>query len=74
MQRKLFTILGTVGIVVGFVAVIMLLGSLRPKPKPEEPVIIPPTVFYQAAQPRAVTLDVAAQGEVRPRTDIVLTA
>ena len=74
MQRKLYTILGTVGIFVAFVALIMLLGSLRPKPQPEEPVITPPTVFYQTTQPRQVTLDVAAQGEVRPRTDIVLTA
>ena len=58
MQRKLYTILGTVGIFVAFVALIMLLGSLRPKMKTEEPVIIPPTVFYQTTQPRQVTLDV----------------
>ncbi|MBL4620444.1 MAG: efflux RND transporter periplasmic adaptor subunit [Marinicaulis sp.] len=74
MFRKFFTLIGTVGIVVGGVALIMLMGSLRPDIEPSQPDIVPPTVFYQIAQPQSVTLDVSAQGEVRPRTDISLTA
>ncbi|MBB5519886.1 efflux RND transporter periplasmic adaptor subunit [Amphiplicatus metriothermophilus] len=74
MIRKLATIFGTLGIfAVGFF-LIGLMGSLRPKPERVEPEIAPPTVFYEIVEPRTVTLDVIAQGEVRPRTDITLTA
>ncbi len=74
MFRRFFTIFGTVGIFVGGFALIALMGQLRPKPEREEPDIAPPTVFYTTAETRSVTLDVTAQGEVRPRTDISLTA
>ncbi|MEZ5892081.1 MAG: efflux RND transporter periplasmic adaptor subunit [Parvularculaceae bacterium] len=74
MFRKFFTIIGTVGILVGVVALIGVMGALRPKPERQEPVIAPPAVFFTLARPQAVTLDVGAQGEVRPRTDISLTA
>ncbi|NOX95803.1 MAG: efflux RND transporter periplasmic adaptor subunit [Alphaproteobacteria bacterium] len=74
MFRKFFTIFGTLGILVGGIAFIALMGQLRPKPEREEPDIAPPTVFYTTAETRSVTLDVKAQGEVRPRTDISLTA
>ncbi|MEX0645605.1 MAG: HlyD family efflux transporter periplasmic adaptor subunit, partial [Parvularculaceae bacterium] len=74
MFRKFFTLIGTVGIVVGFVFLIAAMGAMRPKVEPEEPKITPPTVFYTVATPQTVTLDVLAQGEVRPRTDISLTA
>ena len=74
MFRKLFTIIGTVGIIVGFVALISVMGAMRPKPERQTPEIAPPSVFYTVAQSQSVTLDVAAQGEVRPRTDISLTA
>ncbi len=74
MFRKFFTLFGTLGILVGGVALIMLMGQMRPKPEREEPDIAPPTVFYTTAETRSVTLDVTAQGEVRPRTDISLTA
>ncbi len=74
MLRKLFTLLGTVGIfVVGF-ALIAFMGSLRPKIEPKEVALAPPAVFYAAVDPKPVTLNVFAQGEVRPRTDINLTA
>lgn len=73
-MRKIYTILGTIGIIGAFALLIVGLGSLRPKSEPEEPEITPPTVFYQEAEPRAVTLDVLAQGEVRAQTDIALTA
>jgi RND family efflux transporter MFP subunit len=72
--RKFVTVFGTVGILAGGVFLIMLMGSLRPKVRPEAPVVTPPTVFFTVAAPKSVTLDVFAQGEVRPRTDITLTA
>lgn len=74
MIRKFFTLFGTVGIIVGGVLLISLLGQMRPELEREAPEIAPPTVFYQVAQSQSVTLDVTAQGEVRPRTDINLTA
>ncbi len=74
MFRKLFTILGTLGIFVAFVAVIGLMAAARPKIERQEAVATPPTVFFEVADARPVRLDVRAQGEVRPRTDINLTA
>jgi RND family efflux transporter MFP subunit len=74
MFRKFFTIIGTAGILIGGVALIILMGSLRPKIEPSEPDIVPPTVFYKIVHSQSVTLDVSAQGEVRPRTGINLTA
>ena len=74
MFRKFFTLIGTVGILVGGIAFITFMGSLRPTIEPQEPELSPPSVFYTIAKAQAVTLDVSAQGEVRPRTDINLTA
>ncbi|MEO1136352.1 MAG: efflux RND transporter periplasmic adaptor subunit [Pseudomonadota bacterium] len=74
MMRKFFTLFGTIGIIVGGVVVISILGQLRPELERETPEVAPPTVFYQIARSQPVTLDVTAQGEVRPRTDINLTA
>ena len=74
MFRKFFTIIGTVGIFVGGIALISIMGAARPKIERQEPEITPPTVFFEVATPQRVTLDVSAQGEVRPRTDIQLTA
>jgi len=74
MIRQFITIAGTVGIFVGGFALIGLMGSLRPKIEPKEVVLAPPAVFYAAVEPKPATLDVFAQGEVRPRTDINLTA
>lgn len=74
MVRKAATILGTLGILAGGVGIIVVMQMARPKLKPEEPQITPPTVFYTVAAPQSVTLDVMTQGEVRPRTDITLTA
>ncbi|WP_375204038.1 efflux RND transporter periplasmic adaptor subunit [Hyphococcus sp.] len=73
-MRKLFTILGTIGIFVGFAVLVFAMGSLRPKPELQAPEVAPPSVFYTIADSQSVTLDVSAQGEVRPRTDINLTA
>lgn len=73
MFRKLFTILGTLGIVFGGVAIVAVLGSLRPDLERQAPELAPPAVFFTVAEKQSVTLDVAAQGEVRPRTDINLT-
>lgn len=74
MYRKLITFFGTAGIIAGGIGLIMLMGSLRPKIEPKEVALAPPAVFYTVAQAGPVTLDVAAQGEVKPRTDINLTA
>ncbi|MEM8771424.1 MAG: efflux RND transporter periplasmic adaptor subunit [Pseudomonadota bacterium] len=74
MFRKLFTLIGTLGIfVVGF-GLIGFMGTLKPQIKRETPEISPPAVFYTEAEASPATLTVAAQGEVRPRTDINLTA
>jgi RND family efflux transporter MFP subunit len=72
--RKFITIFATLGILVAGVFLIGLMGAARPRVKPQAPVITPPSVFYVTAAPEAVTLDVYAQGEVRPRTDITLTS
>lgn len=74
MFRKIVTIVGTVGILAGGFALIGLMGSMRPKITPKEVALAPPAVFYEKADPKSLTLDVSAQGEVRPRTDINLTA
>ena len=72
--RKFFTIIGTVGIIAGGIALIGMMAAMRPQIEPAEPEVLPPTVFFTVADETAVTLDVTAQGEVRPRTDISLTA
>ena len=74
MIRKIITVLGTVGILVGGVALVTLMGSLRPKIEPNEIELAPPAVFYSVAHSAPARLVVTAQGEVKPRTDINLTA
>ena len=74
MFRKLVTVAGTLGIFVGGFVLIGIMGSLRPKIEPKEVTLAPPAVFYAVVDPKPVTLNVYAQGEVRPRTDINLTA
>ncbi len=74
MIRKLITVFGSLGILLVFFGFIGFLGSMRPKIEPTPVDLAPPAVFYEVAEARPVTLDVRAQGEVRPRTDINLTA
>ena len=74
MIRKLITVFGSLGILLVFFGFIGFMGSMRPKIEPTAVEIAPPAVFYKVAEAQAVTLDVRAQGEVRPRTDINLTA
>lgn len=74
MFRKLATVFGTLGIFVGGFILIFLMSAARPDVERSEPENTPPTVFFQTAVRESVRLDVTAQGEVRPRTDIVLTA
>ncbi len=74
MFRKLFTLIGTLGIfVVGF-GLIALMGQMKPDIERQAPEISAPAVFFTVASNGPVTLNVFAQGEVRPRTDINLTA
>ena len=74
MFRKIVTIGATVGVLAGGAFLIGVMGALRPQIEAQEPQITPPTVFYTMAEAQSVTLDVATQGEVRPRTDISLTS
>lgn len=74
MFRKFFTLIGTLAILAGGAGLIMLMDALKPEIERQAPEATPPAVFFTVASPRSVTLDVFAQGEVRPRTDISLTA
>ena len=80
MLRKLLTVAGTFGflgavvVLVAGAAGIITMGQFRPALERQPAPYTPPTVFFTIAQARPVTLDVASQGEVRPRTDIALTA
>lgn len=74
MLRKIVTVVATVGVLFGGFVLIGLMGAARPKVERRAPEIIPPTVFFVVAESKPVTLDVFAQGEVKPRTDIMLTA
>lgn len=74
MLRKVFTILGTVGILGGGFAIIAIMNALKPEIERKAPETTPPAVFFTVAKTAPTTLDVSAQGEVRPRTDINLTA
>ncbi len=72
--RKFITVFATLGIFVAGFMLIGLMGAARPKLQRAAPQITSPAVFYIVAKPESVTLDVFAQGEVKPRTDITLTA
>ncbi len=74
MFRKFFTIIGTVGILAVGGILIAVMGTLRPKIERQDIDVTAPAVFFTIAETGSVTLDVSAQGEVRPRTDINLTA
>ncbi len=74
MIRKILTIIGTIGIILAGFALISVMNSLKPKPQKVEEVFIAPSVLFINAETTPTTLDVVVQGEVRPRTDINLTA
>ncbi len=74
MYRKLFTIIGSLAIIALGAGVIFLMNAMKPKIERTTPELEPPAVFFQVATASPKTLDVSAQGEVRPRTDIDLTA
>ncbi len=77
MIRKILVVLGTIGgtlaIVIGGVAVISIMAQLAPKAPEVTPEIQAPAVFYVEAKSETVSLNVVAQGEVKPKTDITLT-
>ncbi len=74
MLRKLITIVGTLGVIALGTGGIAIMGSLKPEIERSTPETAAPAVFFTVATAGAKTLDVFAQGEVRPRTDINLTA
>ena len=74
MIRKLLVILGHVGVIFFFIAFISVMGSLRPKEEQKTPEASPPAVFYQTVEKGQVNMEVFAQGEVQPKTEIALTA
>ena len=74
MIRKFFTVFASVGVLVATFALIGLMGAMRPQPQRKEVEITAPAVFYDITTVGATVLNVNAQGEVRPRTDINLTA
>lgn len=73
MLRKLTVVGVCLGILFGFIFLIGLMGQMAPKPPEATPVIQAPAVFYMEAKSEPVSLNVVAQGEVRPKTDITLT-
>jgi len=74
MLRKFGVVIGFV-LIVGVAAVILaLLFAMRPQPEERDETLAAPSVFVEVATPTSTTVDVVTQGEVRPRTDINLTA
>ena len=74
MIRKLITIVAPLIILALGAGGIAFMNSLKPKIESAAPETTPPSVFFTVAAVGPKTLDVYAQGEVRPRTDINLTA
>lgn len=73
MIRKIFVLLGNLGVIAAFVLGIAILGSLRPDAERKEPEAPAPVVFVQDVTYTPVSLNVSAQGEVRPKQQIQLT-
>ena len=74
MLRKLMVIIGVVLIFAGTAVGITILGKLKPKIEKSEPVLSAPTVFVTTVEPQTVNLSVITQGEVKPQTEISLSA
>ncbi len=74
MLRKLITIAAPLGILAAGAGAIAVMNSLKPTIERTAFESDPPSVFFTVATAGPATLDVYAQGEVRPRTDISLTA
>ncbi len=74
MSRILFVAVGHVlAVVLFFGALIAVLGIMRPDPDRQTPEAAVPTVFVSTATYEPVQLSVRAQGEVRPKQEIILT-
>ena len=73
MIRKLFVVLGTLGVLFLGFAIVAVMGALAPKPERREAPQRVPTAYVQDAAYAPVQLKVYAQGEVRPRREIALT-
>lgn len=73
MIRKIVVVLGTLGVFAFGIAVISVMGALRPEPERKPPEARTPAAFVQEVAYEPVSLSVYAQGEVRPRREIALT-
>ncbi len=74
MKRKIYTVGGTIGILFLGALIVSIMNWLRPEPKKEDFTPPPTLVFYHSIEKASATLSVKSQGEVRPLTDITLTA
>lgn len=61
-------------IILGFIALFVVIFASRPTPEEASTVARPAAVFFATAEPAPVQLSVRTQGEVRPVTEIDLTA
>lgn len=63
-----------IGLIVLIVVVVAALGATAPRPEQAEIEVRPAAVFVAEAEAAPARLTVQTQGEVRPRTEIALTA
>ncbi len=74
MLRKFLTVIISLAILGAGIGGIAIMGKLKKKPEEVEFVSVPPSLLYIVAEQKPASINVVVQGEVRPRTDITLTA
>lgn len=74
MIRKLFVILGTVGVAFFFIASIAIMGAMRPDVETQVAETVAPIAFVRPVEYAPLNLSVKSQGEVNPRREIQLSA
>ena len=74
MIRKLIILGGAAGLAVFFVAIMAVMGSLRPEPQTQEAETPAPIAFVQDVVYGPMSLKVKTQGEVQPQREITLAA
>jgi len=74
MFRKFIVLVTVFAIFAVTIGGIVAMSKLRPRIEKSKPHIAPPTVFITTVKPESVNLSVTAQGEVKPQTEIALSA